>query len=245
MVLPDNGIEGNRPGLGLPRGLLFGVVAASLAAGVLLLGRLTVQENPPVAATASTTTTVPVLNSPTTTIDIRTWSVSKIATGEPITWANGIGIGATWPLGLVDHNGKIFLFGSQRSYFDPGIEDGLDMWSSADGRRWESHGEVIPAGFTFASVTASDGGLIALGTSDIDGSPQMWLSDDGFQWEALDPPGQEQAPGFRDTPVGAARSGDTTVFATTRSFDERALFESRLPPDMPNSTSPIGHQSRR
>ena len=183
MVLPDSGIEGNRPGLRPPRGLLFGVVAASLAAEVFLLGRLTVQENPPVAATASTTTTVPVLNSPTTTIDLRTWSVSKISTGEPITWANGVGDGATWPIALVDLDGEFFLFGSPRSYQSPSIEHGLDMWTSDDGHRWQPHGEVIPAGFTFTAVTAADDVLIALGTSDIDGTPRLWLSEDGLDWE--------------------------------------------------------------
>lgn len=83
---------------------MFGVAAASLVVGILLLGALTAQESPPAAATASTTTTDPVLDSPTTTIDVRTWSVSKIATGDPITWANGVGVGATWPIDLVNFN---------------------------------------------------------------------------------------------------------------------------------------------
>ena len=195
MVLPDSGNEGKRPGLSRPRGLLFGVAAASLVLGISLIGVLTAQESPLAAATASTTTTVPVLISPTTTIDVRTWSVSKIATGEPITWANGVGIAATWPLGLVDHNGQFFLFGSSMPYQSPSTDHGLDMWSSPDGRSWEAHGQVIPAGFTFSSVTASDGVLIALGTSDLDQSARMWLSADGFDWEMLTPPVKTVSPG--------------------------------------------------
>ena len=105
------------------------------------------------------------------------------------------------------------------------------MWSSSDGHTWVSHGQVIPAGFSFTSVTADDSGLIALGSSDVDGSPRIWLSENGLDWEVLSLPVQDMAPGFREVPIQVARSGETIVIATATQFDERSLLAGRLPPE--------------
>ena len=82
------------------------VLVGGLAFG---LGRLT---TPSVEATQeTTTTTTPLLETPTTRLDRATWTVERIATAEQFTWRQAESI-ETWTVGLFEVDEGLFLFGT-------------------------------------------------------------------------------------------------------------------------------------
>jgi hypothetical protein len=134
---------------GPSRGLLIvGFVALSIAiAGVAFgIGRLTAPTKEAEGAPSTTTTIV---------IE---------AVGETLDWSEGADIGKTWPVGLVEHDGTVYFFGSPDVPFGPTVPEGsgLDAWASADGTGWNSLGTVISAPALVQSV-AGGGAIYSLG----------------------------------------------------------------------------------
>jgi len=227
VVLPDgSGIK--RDQAKTPRGVAVVGIVTLVGLVAFGLGRLT---TPSVDASETTTITAPSLQPPVTVIDEATWTVEQIATDRQFTWQQ-VETFDTWPLGLLEVDGTLFLFGSPTPPFEDGERYGLDLWTSTNGLGWESKGTVVPPEVAIHDVAASDGRFVAAGSL-LDGSPILLTSNDGSSWTELRGPPLDTSPfaaEFEITYLSAdllilSELGDITVEG---SFDDRTI-EDALP----------------
>jgi hypothetical protein len=185
--------------------LIVGVIALLIAvAGVAFgIGRVTAPTEETEAASPSTTTA---------TIVIET-------VGEPLDWSESADIGETWPVGLVEHGGTLYLFGTPDVPFGPEMPEGsgLDAWASDDGDGWESLGSVISSPALVREVVSTPQGLIAIGT-DADGGPVVWISRDARQWSVSELPIDGSSQPGTQIDLSAAGANDEVVVVFGNSF---------------------------
>lgn len=189
MVLPEGrpSPKSDRPAA--PKLAAVGVALVALIGAMLALGQATAPPEELADASTSTTEIAPIIPpTTTTTIDLENFSATDIATGQRFFWVNAPPSGRLWPIDLLEHDGVIYLFGSERIDVDGGGR-GASMWISADGVQWRSVGEVIPSTHTVSRVVSTGEGLVALGR-DRDGAPMVWRSTDGESFQALARPTQ-------------------------------------------------------
>ena len=195
------------------------VLVAGLAFG---LGRLT---TPSAEATQETTSTTTVsLQTPTTQLDIATWTVERIATTEQFTWQQAVSI-ETWPLGLFEIDQGLLLFGTPTAPYGPGDGYGLSLWTSQDGLSWESVGQVISPAISIHQVKQSANRLVASGTAK-DGSPILLTSQDGLEWTTIDGPPSEPTTGIFEV---VHLSDDMLILSSIPGLGDRRLVENALP----------------
>ncbi|MEA1903142.1 MAG: hypothetical protein U9N56_06420 [Actinomycetota bacterium] len=233
MVQPDQGPDqGERTQT--PRTALIVVTGLIVVIGAFALGRLTTPE--PTEATAASATTTLVVSQPTTTLDLADFRVSDIQTGRQVRWARSFGIGDTWPVAVVEHREKFFLFGrpqvstpSSASY-PPG---GLQAWTSDDGIFWSGQSFVIAAGFWVDSVVSTDRGMIALGRDLGDGTPLLWTSDDGTSWNPQTIPLPRPLEHAEVMEIGkVAATDDRILILGGIELNERQILSEYLPDDL-------------
>lgn len=176
------------------------IVAAGVGFGV---GRLTAPSAETEAASPSTTTT-------TITIE---------AVGDTLDWSESADIGETWPVGLVEHGGTLYLFGTPDVPFGPEMPEGsgLDAWEAEDDGGWEPLGSVISSPALVQEVVSTPQGLIAMGTG-ADGGPVVWMSPDARDWTASPLPSDGTSEPGTQTNLSAAGANDDVVVVFGSTF---------------------------
>lgn len=188
-----------------------GIALLALIGAALALGQATTPPQQPVADSSSTTEIAAIVApTTTTTIDIDNFSASDIATGDRFFWINVLPSGRLWPIDLVEHNGLVYLFGSEEVTDAGSTARGASSWISADGVRWNAVGEVISADHLVRRVVSTEWGLTALGQSR-DGSPMVWTSSDGRAFQASPLP-------FDETTTGTSFELNDAVVSNGRLF---------------------------
>lgn len=184
MVLPEGTQSSSSEKSRKPRLAGVGAAVAVLLVGLFALGQLTGPSEDGLAAEESTTTSEATILSPTTTttIDAETFSVNEITTGDRFSWFKSPSVGSFWPLGLVSHDGLIYLFGSEETPERSRAGLGLSAWSSEDGIGWNRLGDIISQDHAVFEVVSTGSDLVALTVRVDDGAPVVWTSPDGSQW---------------------------------------------------------------
>jgi hypothetical protein len=238
VVLPEGTpeSEGSRPktliGIGAALVLLLTTVALAVA---------TAPDD--VIANESTTTTI--VDEPlyqpttTTTIDVETFSVSDIATGERLSWREAPRLDAQWPIELLEHDGRLYLFTSDGQSHPRHLSSGLQVWVSSDGIGWERIAELEEAAIT--SIAATGGRLVAMGKHIEHGSPHVWISTDGVEWSASQLP---MRPGT-DLPIttwltDAAVAGDRIIVTGSGYTNPQEVILDLLPTEVANYVDTYG-----
>lgn len=207
-------------GASIRRALIIVAVALTIvAAGVGFgVGRLTAPSAGTEAASPSATTT---------TVIIET-------VGETLDWSESADVGELWPVGIVEHDGMVFFFGSPAVQFGPTVPEGsgLEAWVSDDGSGWESLGTVIPAPALVQDVVSTPQGLIAVGTG-AEGVPIVWQSPDARQWSESPLPTDEASLPGTQTSLSAAGGNDevAVVFGNT-GFNEQQMILDAIGEDL-------------
>ncbi len=184
--------------------LVVGIAALVIAVAAIAFGagRLTAPSEEVAAPDESTTTTTP--------IEVET-------VGETLAWSQSADIGEFWPVGLVEHDGRTYFFGSATVPYGQGTEEdaGLDAWRSDDGENWESLGTVIDAPALVYNVASTPRGLIATGR-DAEDQPTVWVSPDGATWtvSTLPNPGTD----LQTTDLSAAAANDAVIVVFGNSY---------------------------
>lgn len=202
----------NQPGAAPPpeggfgRGVLIvGAIALFIAvAGVAFgIGRLTAPSVETDAASPSTTTI----------------TIAIEAVGETLDWSESADIGETWPVGLVEYDGMLYLFGTPDVPIGPEMPEGsgLDAWASDDGSGWESLGSIISSPALVQEVVSTPRGLIAMGT-DADGRPVVWISPDARDWTLSPLPSDGTSQPGTQTDLSAAGANDEVVVVFGSTF---------------------------
>lgn len=177
--------------------LLFGALVA--------LTQLTTPTGEAIAGDTTTTTTADeplVAPTTTTTIDVESFSASDITTGARFSWIKSPGVGSLWPVDLVYHGDRVYLFGSEQvsQAHDAGL--GLIGWVSDDAISWSrlnvpggtderatpERVGLIPRDHAVFRVVGTDTDLVALTVDVGTGAPVVWSSKDGSDWEPSELP---------------------------------------------------------
>jgi len=166
----------------------------ALVAVTFALGQATSPPEEIVAGSTSTTEIAPVVEpTTTTTIDIETFSADDVATGDRFFWINAPPSGRVWPIDLIEHDGLVYLFGSEEVTTSRSGR-GAIAWISSDGVQWQRVGVVIPENSTVRKVVSTEWGLLALGQNSL-GAPMVWTSTDGKTFKSSSLPVAETVPG--------------------------------------------------
>lgn len=229
MVLP----EGTRESEGTrPKTLIAVGAALILLLATIVLGIATAPDD--VTARESTTTTAgEPLPQPTTTttIDIETFTVGDIATGERLSWWEAPRLDAQWPIELLARDGRLYLFTSNRQSHPRYLSSGLQVWVSDDGIAWERVAEVSEASVT--SIAAAGDRLVAMGTHIEDDWPHLWISENGVDWSVSRlPMNVETAVPISTWMADAAMVADRLVVTGSGYPNPQAVIMDRLPPDV-------------
>lgn len=242
MVLPDGSSQTERE---RPAGTRLGLIVialALLAAGILAVARLTTPAGSEAATTDDSTTTSEVLEEPTTTttFDREAFSISDIATGKPLRWLAPWSPGRAWPIDLVSHRGRMYLFTSPAAPYTHIGPGGMTVWSTEDGEEWIEIGQVVPDGYHITGVQSTGAELVALGSRFDDRAPFLWTSVDGSTWKASEVP----VPNSVEDPstvnlAAVARTDDHLVVLGSVHEDPIAEIAEHLPPEItPASGNP-------
>jgi len=159
--------------------VLVGVAALIVFTGLVLIGTLSSPNPAAVEETTTTTTTVEDVEAP---IDTENFTLSQIATGDPLDWELSMAIDDDHPVGLLDHEGAIYLFATDGLDLQMFNGSGLRAWRSSDGVSWDPLGQVIPAEHQITGVFSTGQGLVALEPGEIGEGFTVWRSNDGATW---------------------------------------------------------------
>ncbi|MFP4554816.1 MAG: hypothetical protein ACLFRT_13275, partial [Actinomycetota bacterium] len=200
--------------------VLVGIAALIVFAGLMVLGGLTAP-NP--AAVEETTTTEEV----EPPIDPENFTVSQIATGDPLDWELAMAIDDRYPLELLEHEEDLYLFtGSE--YLGGRDSAGLMAWRSSNGTNWESLGEVISTDHRITTVESTVQGLMATAIRREDGALMLWESGDAVGWTGSEIPTGTEGPYHLDVASAVGASKTTLVVASNARYDRERLLEDRL-----------------
>jgi hypothetical protein len=224
VVLPEGtGTGTRRPRTG--RTTLLAVLA--VVAGLVTLAVLTRPDPETIAAattTTATTTTVVPLEPP---IDIDSFSIGQIATGEPLQWEQtGTFHNIYWD-GLTTYDGAFYLFGPASPTFAD-REEGLRAWRSADGVEWENLDVVIGRDALIGSVQSTPLGLVAMESAPVGDALRLWLSSNGQDWTARDIPAGIEHEHVRAYLTAASAIKGRLIVAVHSYFDPTSLIEDHL-----------------
>lgn len=224
MITPDGGGQEERR---VTRGRtgLIGAAALVIFGGLIAVGALTTTSPDAVETTTTTTTTTDAIEPP---IDPENFSVAQIARGEPLSWQQTLSFDDAYPIGLVDHNGALYLFATRQPNITEFDEGGLWGWRSSDGETWDSLGKVIPERQVIAGVSATGQGLVALERGEPGAGFAIWRSTDGIEWdrEQVSDSDQEALRFMAPNTVGGTE--DLLVVSGFEDLDVSALVEERL-----------------
>lgn len=194
VVLPEGTPTPERDRPGAPTVMAVGIALLALLAATFALGQATSPPEEVLSGSTTTTELAPIIPpTTTTTIDIETFSADDIATGDRFFWINAPPSGRLWPIDLVEHDGFVYLFGTQEVTAS-GSGRGASAWISSEGVQWEQAGEVIPANNNVRKVVSTEQGLVALGQNSL-GAPMVWTSTDGRAFVGSTLPVGEMGPG--------------------------------------------------
>lgn len=226
VVLPDGtGSEHSGPRKG--RSLLFAVAAITIVGGFVALGTLspsisqTVLE--PTTTTASSTTTTEV----EPPVDPENFTVSQIATGEPLEWEKMVSSARGHPIGVTEHGGTLYLFATGHPPWEP-EPGGLTTWTSEDGRNWRPIDDGIGPEFNVTSVTSTPQGLIAVGARPGGGNLILWRSDDAVEWSTRQVPTGADGLYRTPRPLAVGATADSVVVSAVNELDREGLVQNRL-----------------
>ncbi len=238
MVLPEGAPS---PESGRPAGWKLGGVAAAIAltigtAVALLDATAPAPEGAVTTVNPSSTTEAllaPTTSTTTTTIDLANFSVGAIATGERLSWYRAPTFVSGWPVALVTHDERLWLFTATSSRGQHWGGTGLTAWVSSDGIDWQPGGVIASQEFSISDVEAAEGRMVAVGTRLSDGAPHVWVSHDGVQWTVsrlpVDPGG---TPGYSAWFGGVAATGDHLYVVGFVEPDWQTQVMDRLPAEI-------------
>ena len=238
MVLPEGGPSSKTSRPTTPKLAGLAAAVAVLAGAVFALGQATA---PPedLAAAASTTTTIELLIRPTTTttFDLENFTVAEIATGDRLSWIRSPAIGDVWPIDLVEHDDRLYLFTSTDSATPRSRFNDVQVWASDDAIAWHRVGAVGGPAHIVRKVESVGERLVALGRRVDDGSPVVWFSDDGAVWTATDLPtvASEHQVATATWLTGAAELDGRLVITGTVDTDLELTLRQYIPAEI------IGH----
>ena len=222
-VAPDGaGRENNRQGTS--RTAVFVAAALVVAIGFVALGALSTSNQ--TATPESTTTSTPTgeISGP---IDLENFRISQIVTGPQPDWTLSGDFEGSFPIGLTEHDGAIYLFTTEIADRTSGGR-GMTVWRSKDGVEWASLGQVLNDDAAVSTVVSTSQGLIAAGHPAGGTGLVIWTSDDGARWTASDIPFRTDSPFLVTHPTAIGSTDDALVVAEVTSLDADLLIESRL-----------------
>jgi len=189
----------------------------------MALGSLSPSEQVAVDTT-TTTTTIPEVEAP---IDPDNFSVSQIATSEPLDWERVANTSTGYPLTVTEHEGSFYLFASDHYPWtdEPG---GLNTWKSSDGEDWVAHGAVIDPQYKVTQVQATPDGFVAAGRRPGDSALIVWWSNDAIEWTTRTIPTGVDSGYLLPEPTAMATLGQRAVVVANQELDREGLLEDRL-----------------
>lgn len=196
----------------------MGILAAALAFTLSLAAIAGVTRPEVPQAVASTTTTSPEIERPTTTLFF------TLEDDTPLEWHLGVEIPDTRLIATVPLDEDIYLFTTVDPFED---RDGTDLavWRSSDGAAWEPLGHLRPPGVLIEKVTSTVKGLIALGSAAADGTPWVAMSDDGVTWREATLPAGDSPPGGYWLQAADANKNFIVVAGTPWGLPQTAIAE--------------------
>lgn len=222
MITPD----GTDPARPAPRrrrpAVLVGIAALIVFAGLVLIGTLTSPD--PLAVEETTTTAVEEVEPP---IDSENFTISQIATGDPLDWGLSMAIDDRYPLDLLEHEDDLYLFTGSEHLGGPNPA-GLMAWRSSNGTNWERLGEVISTDHRITTVDSTMQGLVATASRRDDGALMLWESGDAVEWTGSEIPTGSEGPYHFDAASAVGASETTLVVASNARYDRERLLEDRL-----------------
>lgn len=191
VVLPEGTAGAGQDRPRTSRLAALGLALAALTGAVFVVGRSTAPiEDAAFGVATTSTTTVGTLPQPTTTtsIEVSQFRASDIAAGDRFSWIKAATLGRFWPVDLVHHKDRVYLFGSRDIWGQVGATIGLSGWVTSDGFDWKDLGEVTGGDHMVFRVVSTGDELVALGARVANGAPVIWRSADGSSWSPAELP---------------------------------------------------------
>lgn len=239
MVLPEGASpteSGRRAGWKLGGVVALAAIAIGLSLALLYATTPSPEAAEPAIDTTSTTEGLlaPTTSTTTTTIDVANFTIDVIATGERLSWIKAPTFVSGWPIALVAHDNRLWLFSATTTSGLNWGGEGLTSWVSSDGIHWTPAGVVASEEFSISAVRAVDGQLVALGSRLSDGMPHVWTSGDGLEWmmSGLSHDLVGEAPGYRTWLTGVADAGGRLHVIGFLEPNWNAEIIDRLPPEV-------------
>lgn len=230
MVLPEGTRDESRRRRSSRSGLTV-LAGASIVIGVFAIGALTSPEPgtstiPEAVPEPSSTTSTTVEPGPSL-VDVATFDVTEIESGAPLAWELTLPLQFRRVISLVNHEGWLYVFADATPSWAERA-GGLQAWRSVDGLEWKPLGTVIGRAVQIGEVTATGQGLVATSLSRTPNGLDIWISDDGVDWERqqlMQPDAAQNAYVFANAVYG---DGEKLVITAALEFDIRALLERQL-----------------
>lgn len=222
VITPDGTDRAGSPPRRRRPAVLVGIAALVTFAGLVLIGTLTAPD--PAAVEETTTTTVEDVEPP---IDPENFTVSQIATGDPLDWGLAMAIDDGYPLDLLEHEDDLYLFTGPEKLAGPGPA-GLVAWRSSNGTNWEPLGEGISTDHRITTVDSTVQGLVATAIRREDGALMIWESADAIEWTGSVIPTGSEGPYHIDVASAVGASETALVVASNPRYDRERLLEDRL-----------------
>lgn len=223
MITPDGTDPPGSPPRRRRPAVLVGIAALVVFAGLMILGTLTAP-NPAAVEETTTTTTVDEVEPP---IDPENFTVSQIATGDPLDWDLSMAIDDGYPLELLEHEDDLYLFTGQDQLTGPDSA-GLTAWRSSNGTNWEPLGEVISTDHRITTIDSTVQGLVATAIRREDGALMLWESADAVEWTGSEIPTGSEGPYHLDVASAVGASETVLVVASNPRYDRERLLKDRL-----------------
>lgn len=203
---------------------IFVVAALAIIGGFFALGVLSSTDTAAIEATTTTSTTIEEVSPP---VDLENFSVSQIATGDPLQWSRDATYDGLYPLNLAQYGGVLYVAASPSPSWEA-EGDGLTVIRSEDGLAWEDLGVVLDGGGAIGMVQSTPHGLV-MGETALDGSAlRLWLSEDGETWTPHQVPVEPESEYDRAYLTTVGGNDEVLVVAADIGLDVAKLIEDRL-----------------
>jgi hypothetical protein len=213
---------------GVSRAALVLVGFALAVAASLVIGDLT--DPGIIGAETTTTSTIAEVRPP---LDPEDFSVAAIETGRALAWEPVLETQEVWPVGLVEHESRLYLFATHLAASSrPTRGGGLTGWVSENGAEWKSLGELIDRRYVVNNVVSTSKGLVALG-ADPDGGAVIWIAESGLEWRPNELPVSASSPPTQTWLSHAAATDDRLVVMGNDRIDPGAILQHYLPEEIP------------
>jgi hypothetical protein len=160
-------------------------------------------------------------------VDVETFSVSQIETGERLEWELSQSFEGLFPQVLVEHEGRLYLFAQTNPIWelDPGR---VVTWHSDDGASWEGLGGALGGDAGVMAVSSTSRGLLAVERGNRGEAPRVWTSNDAISWTAHPMPHHSENPHLLTYPQAVFADEERVVVVTAQQFDFETLIEDHL-----------------